>query len=102
MSVWGDKIMDSDESGDCADLLYEYAGIDSNDDDFDPAASTVKEALTKRYDHLVKHIESKFKTDSRISRDRGHLVLLVLLIRAGCPPPQTLLEKIAAESSVFS
>jgi hypothetical protein len=101
MGAWGDKIMDSDESGDCAELLYAFAGLDPADDDFDATAPAVKEALTTRYDSLVKKIETKFKPDSRISRDRAYLVLLVMLIRAECPLPQALLQKIAAESSVF-
>lgn len=102
MGVWGDKIMDSDESGDCAELLYVFAGLDPANDDFDPAAPAVKEALTNAYDALIKHIEATFKPDSRISRDRAWLVLLVLLIRAQCSLPQSLLKKVAAESSVFS
>lgn len=102
MSAWGDKIMDSDEAGDCAELLYTLAGIDSTDDDFDAGAPAVNAALTERYDSLLKHIETAFKSDSRITRDRAYLVLLVLLIRAGCALPPQLLQKIAAESSVFS
>lgn len=102
MSVWGDKIMDSDEAGDCAELLYRVAGIDSTDDDFDAGASAVAAALTEHYQALLEHIETTFKTDSRITRDRAYLVLLVLLIRAGCALPPALLSKIAAESSVFS
>lgn len=102
MGVWGDKIMDSDESGDCAELLYQFAGLDPEDDDFDAAAPAVKEALTNHCDQLLKHVESRFKCDGRITRDRAYLVLLVLLVRAGCALPPALLHRIAAESSVFS
>ena len=102
MSVWGDKIMDSDEAGDCAELLYAFVGItDFDDDDFDAAAPQVKEALTDNYDALVDHIETRFKADGEITRDRAYLVLLVLLIRAGCALPPALLKKVAAESSIF-
>ena len=102
MSVWGDKIMDSDEAGDCAERLYAFAGIDSTDDDFDAATPAVNEALAAHYDALVKHIEATFRSDSPITRDRAYLVLLVLLIRAGCALPPALLRKVAAESTVFS
>jgi hypothetical protein len=102
MSVWGDKIMDSDEAGDCAELLYSYAGIDSEDDDFDPAAPAVGAALTQHGAALLEHIAATFKIDSRITRDRAYLVLLVMLIRAGLPLPAQLLHQIAAEGSVFS
>ena len=102
MSVWGDKIMDSDEAGDCAELLYAFVGIDGfDDDDFDAAAPSVKDALTRNYDALTDYIETTFKTDGTITRDRAYLVLLVLLIRSECPLPPALLKKVAAESSIF-
>ena len=102
MSVWGDKIMDSDEAGDCAEMLYSFVGFDSFDDeDFDAAAPAISDALTRNYDALVNYIEATFKPDGTITRDRAYLVLLVLLIRSACALPPALLEKVAAESTIF-
>jgi CubicO group peptidase (beta-lactamase class C family) len=97
MGCWAFGIYQSDDSMDWESELYEAAGLDKYDDDFDPTAPAVRAGFESALPRMLEELAAKSETTTPRSgfyKAVGYQMLACLLMRHGCAMTAALRQQV--------